>query len=366
MSGACGGPCACKGTAATRVDGALVVSSSATHTLTTVAELAALHDAHVSAEGRSRIVTCASPRTFVLELDAALTATERAEMRVALLPAALDVAEGGRVLDAAMSAMTVGALAARLRTEHIAALVDDPSNFHALFQPIVSLDSGEVVAHEALLRATDDRGVEVSAPALFGAAAAGNWTQVLDRIGRETAIRDASSWLGDGTLFINFVPTSIYRPELCLASTQRAAATHGVPFSQLVFEVVETHRTEDPGHLLTIVEHYREHGARVALDDVGAGYSSLTLVARIRPDIVKIDRELVQGLPHDGVTTAIVRAVTDLAHDIGAEVIAEGIETAEQADAARQLGIELGQGWHFGRPAAPSVATAAGRRAMPA
>jgi EAL domain-containing protein (putative c-di-GMP-specific phosphodiesterase class I) len=357
VAGPCGGACACRSSATVEVERSLVVHTTAAHTLATVSELAEHHDARVTADGRSRIVTCVSPRTFVLELDAALTATERSEMRVALLPDRVDAADGGRVLDAAMGALTVGALAARLRTEHLAALVDDQRNFHALFQPIVALDSGEVVAHEALLRATDERGAEVGAPALFGAAAAGNWTHVLDRIGRETAIRDASPWLGDGALFINFVPTSIYRPELCLASTQRAAATYDVPFSQLVFEVVETHRTEDPDHLLTIVEHYRERGARVALDDVGAGYSSLTLVARIRPDIVKVDRELIQGLPDDDVATSIVRAITELAHDIGADVIAEGVETEAQADAALQLGIELGQGWHFGRPA-PAGTTA--------
>ena len=180
---------------------------------------------------------------------------------------------------------------------------------------------------------------------------------ILDRIGRETAIRNAGGWLGSDLLFVNFVPTSIYRPELCLQSTERAADEAGISRSQLVFEVVESHRVDERGHLLAILDHYRSRGCRVALDDVGAGYSSLNLLASIKPDVVKIDRELVQGLPGDA-STAVVRAITEMAHDLGGTVIAECLETEAQADAARALGVDWGQGWLFGRPARRSAGVA--------
>jgi len=284
--------------------------------------------------------------TIVLALDAALSATESAEARAVFLPTGAPPSD---LLEQVMGALSMAELAARERHRDLVDLADAPDRFYARFQPIVDLGTGATVAHEALLRAHGPTGRELPAGRLFGAAAAGGWTNVLDRIGRETAIRDAAPWLGDGRLFINFVPTSIYRPEVCLATTLAAARRHDVSLSQLTFEVVETHRTDDVQQLVSVVEYYRDRGARVALDDVGSGYSSLSLVAEIRPDVVKIDMDLVQRLP-DPTSTAIVSAIVELSHSIGATVIAEGIETEEQADVSRALGADLGQGFLFGRP----------------
>ena len=105
---------------------------------------------------------------------------------------------------------------------------------------------------------------------MFGAAEAAGRIHILDRIGREAALRGAAGWLGDRNLFINFIPTSIYRPEVCLRTTMRAAEAAGVPRNQIVFEVVESHAVEDASHLLSILDFYRASGCRVALDDVGA------------------------------------------------------------------------------------------------
>jgi EAL domain-containing protein (putative c-di-GMP-specific phosphodiesterase class I) len=123
-----------------------------------------------------------------------------------------------------------------------------------------------------------------------------------------------------------------------------------------VFEVVESHHIEDPSHLRGIVDHYRSQGCRIALDDVGAGYSSLSLVAALQPDVVKIDMALVQALP-DAAPTAVIRALTEMSHGFGATVLGEGIETERQADALRRLGVDLGQGWLFGRPERRTAAT---------
>lgn len=308
--------------------------------------LAAGAEVRVLKPGRLLHVRHDQLRSVVLELDAALTVAERDEAVAMLLPG--DLADADEVLDRALGSVTLGELAARVRYGHLAELVDQPEAFRARFQPIVDLRVHEVYGHEALLRAFEGE-KEIPAFQLFEAAASGGWTNVLDRIGRETAIRDAAPWLGDSRLFINFVPTSVYRPEVCLTTTTAAADRHGIDLRQVVFEVVETHRTTDVGHLLTVVSHYRQRGARIALDDVGSGYSSLNLVAQLRPDIVKIDMALIQALP-DPSATAIVRAVTELSHGIGATVIAEGIETEAQADAAAEIGADLGQGWLFGRP----------------
>jgi EAL domain-containing protein (putative c-di-GMP-specific phosphodiesterase class I) len=349
VSACSSGPCACRSVPVVEDRSLLAIHSATSHTLKLIADIVD-DDIEVSRHGRLLQLTGAGLPRLLLEIDAALTATERLEARAVLLPSGL---EGEELLAAAMSASPLGQLAARVRYEHVTALVGNPERFRARYQQIVDLDDGGIVGYESLLRATDEAGRELSAAELFGAAAAGGWTNTLDRIGREVAIRDAAPWLRDQRLFINFVPTSVYRPEVCLATTTAAANKYGVDLRQLVFEVVETHRTEDIGHLTTVVEHYRSRGASIALDDVGSGYSSLSLIDKVRPDIVKIDMDLVQALP-DAAAMTIVRAVIQLSQDLDAAVIAEGIETDEQLAIVRDLGADWGQGWIYGRPALPS------------
>lgn len=344
--GSCGGSCACRTGPSIGTGQHLMIRSATAQTLSIVAEIARASGVAAGLDGRLCHLEGEGLATLVLAIDAALSATESAEARAVFLPPGASPSD---LLEQVMGALSVAELAARERHRDLVDLADAPDRFYARFQPIVALGTGATVAHEALLRAYGPTGHELPAARLFGAAAAGGWTNVLDRIGRETAIRDAAPWLGDGRLFINFIPTSIYRPEVCLATTLAAARRHGVPLSQLTFEVVETHRTDDVQHLVSVVEYYRERGARVALDDVGSGYSSLSLVAEIRPDVVKIDMDLVQRLP-DPTSIAIVSAIVELSHSIGATVIAEGIETEEQAAASRELGADLGQGFLFGRP----------------
>ena len=212
-----------------------------------------------------------------------------------------------------------------------------------------------MVGHEALLRATGADGSRIMPDRLFPAAEEAGWTHVLDRVGRTTAIRDAGPWLAEDLLFINFVPTSIYRPEICLQTTERAAERAGLRLDQLVFEVTEGHVVDDVDHLARVFEHYRSRGCRVALDDLGSGWSSLALLVRLKPDIVKLERAIVQALPEPA-AVAVVSAVVDITHSYGGLVLAEGVETEEQARVARELGADLGQGWLWGRPVRPATA----------
>jgi EAL domain-containing protein (putative c-di-GMP-specific phosphodiesterase class I) len=222
------------------------------------------------------------------------------------------------------------------------------AEFWSAYQPIVSLADRSVVAHEALLRGVVD-GREVGGGDLFFVAEQAGWLPRLDRIGRESAIAGAEPWLGDDDLYVNFHPASIYRPQVCLASTQRVVEESGIAPGRLVFEVVESHAIADRGHLVTVLEYFRSLGWKVALDDVGAGWSSLSLLAAVRPDVVKLDKRLVQELPDVGART-VLRAVTELAHQLGAVVVAEGVETERLAEEVTALGADLGQGWLFGRP----------------
>jgi EAL domain-containing protein (putative c-di-GMP-specific phosphodiesterase class I) len=220
-----------------------------------------------------------------------------------------------------------------------------------VYQPIVSLADGAVVAHEALLRGRVGRR-EIGGGDLFFLAESAGWLDRLDRIAREAAIRGAGGWLGTADLYVNSNPAAIYRPQVCLAGTERAVHDTGLSPAQLVFEVVESSAITDRGHLLSVLEHHRSLGWRVALDDVGAGWSSLALVSAVRPDVVKLDKELIARLTDPG-PRAVARSLISLAHGLGAVVVAEGVESQRVADEVRELGADLGQGWFFGRPVRP-------------
>ncbi|MCU1670341.1 MAG: hypothetical protein JWP40_3268 [Blastococcus sp.] len=275
-----------------------------------------------------------------------LTAAETEAVRVATDPPSDGAALTSRLLTAPTLAVE---LARRGVTVEVGVLAE--AEFWSAYQPIVSLADRSVVAHEALLRGVVD-GREVGGGDLFFVAESAGWLHRLDRIGRESAIAGAVPWLGSDDLFVNFNPTSIFRPQVCLASTERVVHETGIAPSQLVFEVVESHAIADRGHLVSVLEHYRTLGWRIALDDVGAGWSSLSLLAAVRPDVVKLDKALVQELPDDG-ARIVLKAVTDLAHQLGAVVVAEGVETERLAEEVTAIGADLGQGWLFGRPVRP-------------
>jgi EAL domain-containing protein (putative c-di-GMP-specific phosphodiesterase class I) len=272
-----------------------------------------------------------------------LTVAEAEALRVVTDPPADGLELTARLLTAPSLAVE---LARRGVTVEVGVLAE--AELWSAYQPIVSLSDRSVVGHEALLRGVVD-GREVGGKDLFFVAESAGWLDRLDRIARESAITGAASWLGDHDLFLNVHPGAVHRPQVCLADTERDLHDSGIAPSQLVVEVVESHAATDRGHLLSILEHYRSLGWRVALDDVGAGWSSHSLLATVRPEVVKLHKALVQQLPGSGART-VLRAVTEHAHDLGAVVVAEGIETERLADEVTELGADLGQGWLFGRP----------------
>jgi len=342
MVDSCSGACACRSGASQPAAGSLHLASGNAHTLGLLRRTAAGLGCGTRSDDGMVVVERSGVGAFLAAAGLALTVVEAQEVRGFFSP------QGTATVADAMGAQTLTTLRAQIEHADVLALLDDEPAFYSRYQPIVDLANGAIVAHEALLRASLD-GEEVKPAILFPVAEAANRLHVLDRIGRETAIRGAASWLGDTSLFVNFIPTSIYRPEVCLRTTELAVEEAGVPRDRLVFEVVESQRVPEVAHLLAILDHYRRSGYRVALDDVGAGYSSLNLLAALQPDVVKIDIELVQGLPGAN-AIAVVRGIVAMAHDLGAVVVGEGIETADQADAAGELGVDLGQGWFFGRP----------------
>ncbi|CAN5553673.1 hypothetical protein BH10ACT1_BH10ACT1_13200 [soil metagenome] len=242
--------------------------------------------------------------------------------------------------------------------------LSDPRSMQCHYQPIFDVRTMDVVGHEALLRVTD-RETDATIPPLelFAAAMRGGWHQALDQAARRTAILGVTGWLGGGQLFVNFLPSSIYNPSVCLRTTEAAATEAGVPMAQLVFEVVESEHITSVPRLRAIFDRYHEMGAKVALDDLGADHATFGVAEALRPDIMKIDGAIARRLPEADASSFVRRAVA-LAGSTGGRVLIEGVEEPHQLERAVELGVDLAQGYLLGRPVpAPTPATPVAPRA---
>ncbi len=132
---------------------------------------------------------------------------------------------------------------------------------------------------------------------------------------------------------------------------------HGFPLERIIFEVTEGERVEDGPWLAAILREYKRCGLLTAIDDFGAGYAGLTLLAGFQPDLIKIDMELVRNIDRSSSRQAIVRGMVRICADLGVKVIAEGIETAGERDFLSDAGIHLMQGYLFSRPVFQGVGT---------
>ncbi|MFZ3053267.1 MAG: EAL domain-containing protein, partial [Sulfuricurvum sp.] len=123
----------------------------------------------------------------------------------------------------------------------------------------------------------------------------------------------------------------------------------------IIFEVIESDHVADLDHLKKILDYYKSQGFMVALDDVGSGYSSLNMIAKLLPDIVKIDREIIDHIDTNIVNQSIFRAIVQIAKESNILVLAEGIERAEEAAFCTREGADLAQGYYFGKPSAEPI-----------
>ncbi|WP_407670255.1 EAL domain-containing protein [Paenisporosarcina antarctica] len=217
-------------------------------------------------------------------------------------------------------------------------------------QPIINLHSNEVYGYESLLR-TKDSDVTFSPMKLFDIAAKTGLHSLLDQRAREEAIKVRQGNVPVGTKsFINFLPSTIYNPDFCLQHTFKLVEKYQVNPEDLVFEVVETEKIIDVGHLKKVLDRYKKEGMKVALDDVGSGFSTLDMLELLRPDYVKIDRSYISNCDQDQSKLAFLNEANERAHALGIITLAEGIERIEEAQVCESLGYDLGQGYLFGKP----------------
>ncbi|RZL33411.1 MAG: EAL domain-containing protein [Rubrivivax sp.] len=218
--------------------------------------------------------------------------------------------------------------------------------FDYAYQPIVDVASHRIFAHEALVRGPQGEGA-MSVLAQVNEANRYRFDQAC----RVKAIKTAAQLGMAERVSINFLPNAVYKPEVCIRTTLEAARTHGFPTERIIFEVTEGERVEDGPWLASILREYQRCGFLTAIDDFGAGYAGLTLLADFRPDIIKLDMALVRGVDASKARQAITRGMVRICEELRIQVVAEGVETPGERDFFLGEGVTLMQGYLFGRPA---------------
>lgn len=222
-------------------------------------------------------------------------------------------------------------------------------DFTMAFQPILDLDTMRPFAYEALVRGVNGEG----AGHILSQVNDQNRYR-FDQACRVKAIELAAGLglekLPDCRLSINFLPNAIYRPETCIRSTLEACTQFGFASERLMFEVTEGERVDDSNHLIAIFKDYRKRGFLTAIDDFGAGYAGLNLLAQFQPHVLKLDMELTRGIDASPARQAIVGGIALTAGRLGITLIAEGVETAAERDALQGFGVRYQQGYLFAKP----------------
>ena len=203
-----------------------------------------------------------------------------------------------------------------------------------MLQPIVALPDGRRVGAEALSRFPTDWN---QAPdVVFAEATSIGLGLELELLALRRAVE--LLWQVDGYVAINFSPET-------LLSGRCVELLDDLPAERIVLELSEHDPVDDYDELAAHISPLREQGMRLAIDDVGAGFSSLRHIVLTAPDVIKLDRSIVAGIATDRVLTTLARSLVDFGHGVGAKVVAEGIETVDDARALRAAGVDHGQGW---------------------
>jgi EAL domain-containing protein (putative c-di-GMP-specific phosphodiesterase class I)/GGDEF domain-containing protein len=231
----------------------------------------------------------------------------------------------------------------------------DAGQLQTLFQPIIHLESGEVFGHEALSRGPENSGFE-NAEVLFSFAEQTDLIFELERQCRRNALRYGRSQQRVGKIFINSSVQGMYDQEFQPEQLSAAVAQVGLANSDIVFEITERVAIHDWKRFQSVLRDLKDHGFSIAIDDMGAGYSNLSLLTEIEPEFLKFDISLVRGVDKSLMKLELLKTLLGLAQKIGAKVIAEGLESEAEYQTVKELGIPYGQGFFLARPALCRVA----------
>lgn len=227
----------------------------------------------------------------------------------------------------------------------------DPASISSVFQPVVDLETGSVVMYEALTRFSCDHGLNTA-----------EWFEEAVHLGMSAELeiaalaRTVAALVEHGddevNVSVNVSPDTLLSPTLM-------ATLAPIDLSRVVIEITEHAQIQDYAQTKSVFDRLRKGGAKLAIDDAGAGFASLRHILDLMPDIIKLDISLVRGIDSDQPRRALAAGLISFANEIGAEIVAEGIETGDELACLKYLGVHLGQGYILARPAPIDQATAA-------
>ena len=228
--------------------------------------------------------------------------------------------------------------------------------FSFAFQPIVDIRNRAIVSYEALVRGP--RG-EPSA-SVFAQVPRSNFPR-FDEICRRKAINLASRLKIPNRLNLNLSATGIYEVDFNITATFHASMQSGIPVENIVFEVIETESLTDQRNLLQYLQVIQDFGFRTAIDDFGVGYSGLKLLVKYQPNYIKLDRALISDIHLSPVKQNIFSGIQRICAPLSIEVVAEGVETADEYHWLQDIGVNIFQGFYFARPAFEALPEVANR-----
>lgn len=237
--------------------------------------------------------------------------------------------------------------------EKIHAIINN-KHIQTLFQPIVSLRDGTVLGYEALSRATCEDGFP-SVEAMFEAAREHDLLWDLEYLTRTTAIENASKKIygGEGkaaNIFINVSPVIIHDARFKTGFTRKLLDAVNLKAENIIFEITEKNAVLDICGFKATITHYKNQNFKIAIDDVGAGYSGLNLISEIAPHYLKLDMNLIRNIHNDRLKQGLIKGIVEFSSISNVLLIAEGIETQEELEAVVHLGVQYGQGYFIQRP----------------
>jgi EAL domain-containing protein (putative c-di-GMP-specific phosphodiesterase class I) len=214
------------------------------------------------------------------------------------------------------------------------------------FQPIVDIQARRIYGYEALVRGPKGE----SASSVLAQINAEN-RYAFDQGCRVKAIEQAAALGLDRKLSINFLPNAVYEPKACIRATLAAASRVRFPLDLITFEITEDERIRDTKHLQGIITEYKSRGFRVALDDFGAEYAGLTSLSALNVDAIKLDISMVRDIDRDYRRRTITLGMIKVCQDLQIDVVAEGVERAEELSVLREANVRYVQGYLLARPA---------------
>lgn len=225
----------------------------------------------------------------------------------------------------------------------------EEQNISSVYQPIVSLQDGQVMGYEALTRGPVDSPFH-SPLVMFQYAEQQGDLYRLEKLAREKAIQGSILEHPQQMLFINISSHVLDDPGFVPGKTLEILQEYGLRPNNVVFEITERSSIEDFTLAKKILAHYRTQGYRIAIDDAGAGYSSLQAIAELQPDFIKIDRSLIENIHQNKVKAYILETFVTFAQKMNISLIAEGIEQVEELAKLTQMGVHYAQGFLLGKP----------------